>query len=56
MVKLRDQMDWYLNHCSSLELSIEASENGGCIHFVDGNPLSGTLFIDEESAEYVGDD
>lgn len=57
MVKLRDQVDWFINHTTEIRIAIHNDDEGERIVFKETNPLSGTLWIDDYgNAEYVGDD
>ena len=53
---LRDKVDWYMTRCSSVRMTVVNNENGNQIRFLDEDPLSGVLYIDDNGAEYVGDD
>jgi len=57
MVKLRDQVDWFINSTPEIRLTVLNDDEGERILFEEVNPLSGTLWIDDYgNAEYVGDD
>lgn len=57
MVKLRDQVDWFINSTHEIKLTVLNDDEGERILFEEVNPLSGTLWIDDYgNAEYVGDD